>query len=290
MKYLNSKEVAMIMGVHVSTVKRWTDAGKFPCYQTPGGHRKFTLSHLNQFLAVHKKKTNKVNLIELNGIADKMLIHNIENCAFDELKTVFFESAIAANEHRLNTILTGLYLKGAPLYMIYDKLVLPIMHQIGSLWVHGSITISEEHLATEAVRRAIYDLGESFDMVLSISSPVAFCFSVLGDEHELPLIMVKQILELNKIKTFNLGRNLPVGSFIELTKKIKPSIIIISANYVENTNLVNKELRKLIHTAKEIKTSILAGGNAIGKINKRNRSAIREIKNMHDLSDYTVIP
>ena len=46
MKYLNSKEVAMIMGVHVSTVKRWTDAGNLPCYQTPGGHRKFILSHI----------------------------------------------------------------------------------------------------------------------------------------------------------------------------------------------------------------------------------------------------
>ena len=62
MKYLNSKEVAMIMGVHVSTVKRWTDAGKLPCYQTPGGHRKFILNHINEFWQRIRKNLRKLML------------------------------------------------------------------------------------------------------------------------------------------------------------------------------------------------------------------------------------
>ena len=36
MKYLNSKEVSDILGVNISTLKRWTDNGTINCHKTPG--------------------------------------------------------------------------------------------------------------------------------------------------------------------------------------------------------------------------------------------------------------
>ena len=47
----NSYQVADIIGVNVSTIKRWTSSGKLSCYQTVGGHRKF---HLNDIAAFYK--------------------------------------------------------------------------------------------------------------------------------------------------------------------------------------------------------------------------------------------
>ena len=49
MKYLNSKEVSEILGVNISTLKRWTDSGKLDCVKTAGGHRKFTLQHVRNY-------------------------------------------------------------------------------------------------------------------------------------------------------------------------------------------------------------------------------------------------
>ena len=49
MKYLNSKEVSGILGVNISTLKRWTDSGKLGCEKTAGGHRKFTMQHVRDY-------------------------------------------------------------------------------------------------------------------------------------------------------------------------------------------------------------------------------------------------
>ena len=53
---LNSEEAARLLGVNVSSIKRWTDEGKLSCIRTAGGHRKFQMSHLADFL----KKFNKL--------------------------------------------------------------------------------------------------------------------------------------------------------------------------------------------------------------------------------------
>ncbi len=61
--YLNSEEAARILGVNVSSIKRWTDNGKLECIQTDGGHRKFQLSHLSKFLEKHKKQNSQSTCI-----------------------------------------------------------------------------------------------------------------------------------------------------------------------------------------------------------------------------------
>ena len=49
MRYLNSKTVAEILGVNISTLKRWTDNDKLSFTKTAGGHRKFTMQNIRDF-------------------------------------------------------------------------------------------------------------------------------------------------------------------------------------------------------------------------------------------------
>ena len=67
MKYLNSKEVSDILGVNISTLKRWTDNGTINCHKTPGGHRKFTMQNIRDF---HKSQESSGKSNEL-GIANR---------------------------------------------------------------------------------------------------------------------------------------------------------------------------------------------------------------------------
>jgi len=281
---MNSKDVALLMGVNVSTIKRWTDTNKLPCYQTPGGHRKFTLGHIKEFLNKNNNKIQKVNLIELNGLEDKKLIHHIEHAEYSNLIPIFFKAAIEANQTKVSTIITGLYLKGVQLENIYDYLVFPVMRYIGDLWATGKLTIPEEHLASEVVRKAIYNLGESLTLHLPNDAPSAICFSINGDEHELPLLMTKQILESKGIKTYNLGRSLPTDSIAEMIDALKPNYIFISINYIENENIVNEEINLLCKIISNKKTILFIGGNAINKFKSKHQSMISTINNMQELA------
>ncbi|HWT92563.1 MAG TPA: helix-turn-helix domain-containing protein [Solirubrobacteraceae bacterium] len=48
---LSTSEAARHLGVSLSTVRRWSDAGHLRGYRTPGGQRRFSVEQLDEFLA-----------------------------------------------------------------------------------------------------------------------------------------------------------------------------------------------------------------------------------------------
>jgi excisionase family DNA binding protein len=48
---LTVSAAARHLGVSLSTVRRWSDAGHLRGYRTPGGQRRFTVDQLDAFLA-----------------------------------------------------------------------------------------------------------------------------------------------------------------------------------------------------------------------------------------------
>jgi excisionase family DNA binding protein len=50
-RWFDLSEAADYLGVHFTTLRRWTDAGKVPCIRTPGGRRRYRLAELTAFLA-----------------------------------------------------------------------------------------------------------------------------------------------------------------------------------------------------------------------------------------------
>jgi excisionase family DNA binding protein len=47
---LSISEAARVLGVSLSTVRRWSDAGVLPSYRTPGGQRRYNREQLERFL------------------------------------------------------------------------------------------------------------------------------------------------------------------------------------------------------------------------------------------------
>jgi excisionase family DNA binding protein len=50
-QWLDLSDAARFIGVHFTTLRRWADAGKAPCYRTAGGRRRFRRDELTAFLA-----------------------------------------------------------------------------------------------------------------------------------------------------------------------------------------------------------------------------------------------
>lgn len=47
---LTTSEAAQHLGVSLSTIRRWSDAGHLVGYRTPGGQRRFSTEQLDAFL------------------------------------------------------------------------------------------------------------------------------------------------------------------------------------------------------------------------------------------------
>lgn len=48
--WLSLSQAALILGVHPTTLRRWSDEGAIRCLRTPGGHRRFLQRDLDAFL------------------------------------------------------------------------------------------------------------------------------------------------------------------------------------------------------------------------------------------------
>lgn len=57
--WLSIRDASRLLGVHIGTVREWADAGLFPSYRTPGGHRRFTSYDLRSFL--QKRQQHSAN-------------------------------------------------------------------------------------------------------------------------------------------------------------------------------------------------------------------------------------
>lgn len=59
---LNIKEAAAFLNVHPDTLRRWDKDGKLVSIKTDGGHRRYQQETLDEYIGIHRKKEDKVEL------------------------------------------------------------------------------------------------------------------------------------------------------------------------------------------------------------------------------------
>jgi excisionase family DNA binding protein len=66
-QWLNLSAAADYLGVHFTTLRRWTDDGKVPCIRTPGGRRRYRLAELTIFLASLEQGEDRAAVVVSSG-------------------------------------------------------------------------------------------------------------------------------------------------------------------------------------------------------------------------------
>jgi len=269
----NSYQLAKIIGVNVSTIKRWTESGKLNCSKTAGGHRKFNLNDISNFLKTYKKNQTDIDLIKIVGKNNK-LIESINTFDEKQLVKYCYKNLIKGKSDNFLALNNALILKNTPIQHIFDKILIPVLNKIGENWEKGSLSISEEHIATEIIKKFLANLN--FQNLSNRSKYYAFCFTLINDKHDISINMGEAVLNQNKyIKTFNLGPNLPVKDFIKLSKKVSVDIIFISLIYIDNKKTITKEINLLLKEFTNKNTKIFLCGKKLSKINIKNSNFIK---------------
>ena len=286
MKYLNSNEVASIMGVNVSTIKRWTDSGKLDCYQTVGGHRKFLLSHLKSFLNEKINKKLKINVIEYLNKGEKELVQRIDRVDYVYLRDCLFQLGLQQKVDSIHAIINSLLINGESQHRIYDRLILNVLNRIGNLWSKDKLSISDEHIVSETIRNVMYRINSEISPNDVKIAKKVICMSLTNDEHEIPLIMIQSILAEMNISITNLGPNLPVPEIESDIQIMSPTHLIISTNYVMDPDTFNLEISQLIQICHKKDITILLGGSGNDLLIEENIHNTIGLKDMTDLFNY----
>ena len=134
MRYLSSNDVAEILGINISTLKRWTENGTLSCSKTAGGHRKFTMQHVRDYYKTNKNSDKNFGL-GLEKLEHKTVYELINKSDYQELAKVLADASLESNEVTVNNIINGAYMKGVSASIICDEIVDP-----GSMIVENALS------------------------------------------------------------------------------------------------------------------------------------------------------
>lgn len=284
---LSTYEVAAMLKVNESTVKRWTDKSLLRCIKTPGGHRKYKMNDVVDFMEHHsydvtdliipdKERRNTVQVSTDYAILTK---------DFSVLKDLFFNTVIEGNRENTFQFLHLLYANRITQIELFDNVVFPAFAKIGMMWMTKELSIQQEHLASSTAHHAILKLQDHITK-MPRHGGIALCGCLEREYHEIGITCVNNVLESNGWSTYYLGANLPVESFIDAIENYVPDIICLSATTPVSQKQLIKDCARIYETARIIHAKVIVGGGAVSGAAGKRIAADHLSNSVADVMEY----
>ncbi|HVP68183.1 MAG TPA: helix-turn-helix domain-containing protein [Anaeromyxobacteraceae bacterium] len=184
--FLSTRDVARLAGVGPTAVKRWADEGLIRCVRTAGGHRRFDRADVERFLR-HRSPEEAADLAEDRWVETLL----------KQGEPLEVEAMLLAGRSKKGSWHRVADAAGAALGML------------GRLWQQGSVTVLQEHLASERLSRALARVSQAIP--IAPDAPRALLACAEGDDHSLGLALAELVLREAGWATLWAGRGTPVA-------------------------------------------------------------------------------
>ena len=266
MRYLNSKQVADIIGVNISTLKRWTDNGTLGCDKTAGGHRKFTMNHIRDYYKNNPDANNNTDL-KIEDIRQKQLFGLIQKRNFKKLAEKLAQSSLEAEETTVSNIINGLYMNGVPVADLFDYVVDVAGHIIESQLNNNEIVHTEAYVSRQLLTRVVDGLCSEMPNG-KFNGKSGMCVNFEDNLPDIGVVMSEVVLRHNGYNVFNTGSHAELGDLLSVIQKKKIDIVLFylcnlqccNAVVVENIEETKEHIKEIVKVAKKINVKVLFGG------------------------------
>ncbi|HTR80490.1 MAG TPA: helix-turn-helix domain-containing protein [Bacteroidota bacterium] len=255
-----TKEVAEMLHVDKSTVKRWTDEGKLKCFRTPGGHRKFRAEDLQQFMSDYNYTVSPTDFFPRYASDEAIIRGMISQKEFNVLDSVCFSAAIKGNKDELVKLLSEAHRNGMSLPMVFDKILRPTVKKISDLHASGKLQLFEKQLALNSLANAII----VFSDVIIKAAPNgkrAIAAMVEGDMETFELKALVVLLESQGYEVLSLGAGASGESVAQLVRIKHPQFVFLIATNRFEVNVVKEEHHKIQEELRAYDGRLIIGGS-----------------------------
>jgi len=135
---------------------------------------------------------------------------------------------------------------------LVGRVLLPVLHEIGTRWESGDVSVAEEHFATALLRGRMLALGRNWG---TGRGPLALLACPPGELHDLGLVAFGLILRERGWRVALLGADTPIGTIADAVTKLRPDVVVLAAVTPEPYDAVAEEIRKLANG-----TPVVIGG------------------------------
>lgn len=202
---LTTTEAAEVAAVAPSTIKRWADRGILPFSRTAGGHRRFERFAIERLLREQQEAIS----------------------SSDPVATAWVRCLTDARRHEIDGRLLEARSRLGSWSHVADELAVALA-EMGKEWECGRLTVAEEHVASDALARALGRVGDA--LPIRFDGPKCLLACAGEDEHTLGLSLAELCLRELGWTPLWLGRRTPVDEVVRLVSGGHVSMVALSAS------------------------------------------------------------
>lgn len=266
--YLTVKDAAALLGVSVSSVKRWVDSGALPAVKTHGGHRRLLASGVMALTQTEMVTRQEESEPPQKPACTQCLAAVDAARAHRHLLSCVMQGDFQGLANGLEALLVG----GMGIVTLGDGVIFPLMSDVGHRWSEGQLDVADEHLAVRTIHQVLARWKIQDEAFYSGQGRVAVGCCPPADHYCLGNYLVKLMLVEQGWRVLNLGPNTPFESLGRVAVQHQASLAWVSCGYIENEETFVSGLNSLHATLRTHGTALFVGGQALqGPVRRKIR-------------------
>lgn len=253
---LSPKQLARVVGVSESSLKRWIDNGQLTSARTQGGHRRVPLAEALRFIRVHGHAIHDPSPL---GLATISIDGGVS------LTDRLYRALTLADWSAARTLLVSAYAAGQSIPELCEGPIRSAMERVGELWQHEDAGIAIEHQATDTCLQAM-NILRTFLSEPPPDAPVALGGAPAKDPYLLPSLMAALTFTEIGFKSINLGADTPLESLRIAALRQQARLVWVSVSTQEATGALRQPLLRLADELATHGASLLVGGRTAHEI------------------------
>jgi DNA-binding transcriptional MerR regulator len=236
-------ELSKRSGVSPELLRAWERRyGLLTPTRSAGGLRLYSLDDLERVRAMRRHIADGVAAAEAAGLAraggDEQPPAALDPAA---ARAQLAEAVDRFDEPHAQAILDRL-LALTTLDTLLSEVVLPYLHDVGDGWERGDVSIAHEHFASALLRGRLLGIARGWGRG---GGPLAVLACLPGEHHDLGLIACGLALRARGWRVAYLGTDTPLETVAEMSRRLEPGFVVLSAVSGERVRPLAPQLRAL---------------------------------------------
>jgi methanogenic corrinoid protein MtbC1 len=220
-------QVERITGVGVHTLRAWERRYGVPEPDRSGGRqRMYSLADIELINRMRRLSEQGVPLTRAAELARREMAERGGRTLSDGLVGRLFTALMSWDEAAASSAWMDA-LETFDIQTTFDRVVVPLLRDVGNAWHDGTVSVAQEHFASNFVRARLDLLSRQVTPVAG--APLVLLACMEGEHHELGLLMLAVMVRFSGLRTIYLGQDVPDDALLRTAEDAQPNVLAVNA-------------------------------------------------------------